>query len=88
MDIPAKISEQQTEELRETAKKAYIACGCSGFSRVDFFVCEDRIILNEINTIPGFTSISMYPKLMDNMGIPIGELIDRLIQLALNNENN
>lgn len=88
LDIPAKISEQQTEELRETAKKAYIACGCSGFSRVDFFVCEDRIILNEINTIPGFTSISMYPKLMDNMGIPLGELIDRLIQLALNNENN
>lgn len=87
LDIPAKITEQQTEELRETAKKAYIACGCSGFSRVDFFVCEDRIILNEINTIPGFTSISMYPKLMGNMGIPIGELIDRLIQLALNNEN-
>ncbi|MCH5203546.1 MAG: D-alanine--D-alanine ligase [Oscillospiraceae bacterium] len=88
LDIPAKISEKQTEELRETAKKAYIACGCSGFSRVDFFVCENEIILNEINTIPGFTSISMYPKLMDNMGIPIGELIDRLIQLAVNNENN
>ncbi|MCH5207595.1 MAG: D-alanine--D-alanine ligase [Oscillospiraceae bacterium] len=88
LDIPAKITEEQTEELRETAKKAYIACGCSGFSRVDFFVCENEIILNEINTIPGFTSISMYPKLMENMGIPVGELIDRLIQLAVNNEYN
>lgn len=88
LDIPAKISAEQTEQLRETAKKAYIACGCSGLSRVDFFVCEDRIILNEINTIPGFTAISMYPKLMENMGIPCGELIDKLIKLAIEKENN
>lgn len=87
LSIPAKISEKQTEELRETAKKAYSACGCSGLSRVDFFVCENGIILNEINTIPGFTSISMYPKLMEKMGIPCPELIDRLIQLALDTEN-
>ncbi len=89
LDIPAKISEQQTEALRALAKKAYMAMGCSGFSRVDFFVTDDDIILNEINTIPGFTPISMYPKLMDNMGIPYGELLDRLITLALdrNSEN-
>ncbi len=83
LDIPAKISEAEMEKLRETAKKAYMAMGCSGFSRVDFFVTEDDIILNEINTIPGFTPISMYPKLMANMGIGYGELLDRLIELAI-----
>ncbi len=83
LDIPAKISEEQMDKLREIAKKAYIACGCGGFSRVDFFVNDDDIILNEINTIPGFTSISMYPKLMENMGISYSDLLDRLIQLAL-----
>ena len=89
LDIPAKISEEQMNELRETAKKAYMAMGCSGFSRVDFFVTENDIILNEINTIPGFTPISMYPKMMENMGIPYGELVDRLIELAIerNSEN-
>ncbi len=83
LDIPAKISEQQMNLLRETAKKAYMAMGCSGFSRVDFFVTDEDIILNEINTIPGFTPISMYPKLMANMGIEYGELLDRLIELAV-----
>ena len=82
LDIPAKITLEQTEQLRETAKRAYHALGCSGFSRVDFFAAEDGIILNEINTIPGFTPISMYPKLMDNMGISYPELLDRLITLA------
>ena len=82
LDIPAKITPEQTEELRETAKRAYYALGCSGFSRVDFFVADDGIILNEINTIPGFTPISMYPKLMDKMGISYPELLDRLITLA------
>ncbi len=83
LDIPAKISEDETERLREIAKKAFTACGCSGFSRVDFFVTENDIILNEINTIPGFTPISMYPKLMENMGISYPALLDRLIQLAI-----
>ncbi len=83
LDIPAKISNEQMNELREIAIKAYRACGCSGFSRVDFFVSDDGIILNEINTIPGFTSISMYPKLMENMGITYSALLDRLIQLAM-----
>lgn len=83
LDIPAKISDEETRELRDIAAKAYIACGCGGFSRVDFFVTEDGIILNEINTIPGFTDISMYPKLMENIGITYPALLDRLIQLAL-----
>lgn len=83
-EIPAKISPELTEELRETAKKAYMAAGCSGFARVDFFVTENGgLVLNEINTIPGFTPISMYAKLMDNMGIGFGELVDRLVTLAL-----
>ena len=83
LDIPAKISEEQTEKLRAIAKKAYHALGCSGFSRVDFFVTDSDIILNEINTIPGFTPISMYPKLMENMGISYPDLLDRLIRLAV-----
>ncbi len=83
LDIPAKISSEQMDRLREIAKRAYTSCGCSGFSRVDFFVTEDDIILNEINTIPGFTDISMYPKLMSNMGITYSALLDRLIQLAV-----
>ena len=73
----------RAEKLREIAKKAYKACGCGGMARVDFFVTEDDIILNEINTIPGFTPISMYPKLMENMGISYPALLDKLIQLAM-----
>lgn len=83
LDIPAKISDEETRKLREIAEKAYIACGCSGLSRVDFFVTENGIVLNEINTIPGFTDISMYPKLMENVGITYPALLDRLIQLSL-----
>ena len=82
LDIPAKISDEEMQKLRDIAKKAYQACGCSGMARVDFFVTENDIILNEINTIPGFTPISMYPKLMENMGITYPALLDRLIQLA------
>lgn len=83
LDIPAKISPEMTEELRKTAKKAFIAMGCSGFARVDFFATDSGLVLNEINTIPGFTPISMYPKLMANMGIEYGDLLDRLIELAI-----
>ena len=86
LTIPAEISEEQTKELRMTAEKAYRACGCSGMSRVDFFVTDNGIVLNEINTIPGFTEISMYPKLMEASGIPYPALLDRLIQLAIDRE--
>ena len=68
-----------------SALKAYKALGCEGLSRVDFFVRKDNgdILLNEINTIPGQTPISMYPKLFEAVGVPYAELIDRLIEYAL-----
>ena len=83
--IPARISEETQEQVRELAVKGYKAIGCQGMSRVDFFVCfdDERIGFNAINTLPGFTSISMYPKLFAASGIPYSELIDQLLQLAM-----
>lgn len=83
--IPARIPEDVEEQVREAAVKVYSAIGCQGLSRVDFFVtfAENRMVFNEINTLPGFTSISMYPKLFAASGIPSGQLIDELIRLAL-----
>ena len=83
--IPARLPESISEQVRDLAVKAYCAIGCQGLSRVDFFVTYegDSIILNEINTIPGFTSISMFPKLFAASGIPYDQLIDELLQLAL-----
>jgi len=82
--IPARIPEDVQEIVRENAIKVYSAIGCQGMSRVDFFVTyeENRVVFNEINTIPGFTSISMYPKLFAASGIPYRQLIDLLLQLA------
>ena len=73
------------EVVRETAVKVYNAVGCQGLSRVDFFVTHDenRVVFNEINTLPGFTSISMYPKLFEASGIPYSQLIDELLRLAV-----
>ena len=83
--IPARISEEAQEQVRELAVKGYKAIGCQGLSRVDFFVCfdDERIVFNEINTLPGFTSISMYPKLFAASGIPYQQLIDQLLELAM-----
>lgn len=83
--IPARIAEAVEEQVRELAVKAYSAVGCRGLSRVDFFVTYDdgRIVFNEINTLPGFTSISMYPKLFSASGIPYEQLIDELLRLAM-----
>lgn len=83
--IPARISENASEQVREAAVRIYTALGCQGLSRVDFFVTYDQeeVVFNEINTIPGFTSISMYPKLFEASGIPYSQLLDRLIELAL-----
>ena len=83
--IPARIPEDVQEVVREAAVKVYTAIGCQGLSRVDFFVTyeDNRVVFNEINTLPGFTSISMYPKLWAASGIPYGELIDRLLKLAM-----
>ena len=83
--IPARISEAVEEFVREEAVKIYQAIGCRGLSRVDFFVTYDdeRVVFNEINTLPGFTSISMYPKLFGASGIAYSDLIDNLLNLAL-----
>ena len=73
------------EQVRELAVKAYTALGCRGLSRVDFFVTYEgnEVVFNEINTLPGFTSISMYPKLFAASGIPYEELVDELLRLAM-----
>ena len=83
--IPARIPEDVAETVREAAVKVYSAIGCQGLSRVDFFVTyeDNRVVFNEINTLPGFTSISMYPKLFAASGIPYSQLIDELLRLAL-----
>src|SRR5271170_1296969 len=88
--IPAKLTKKQTKEVQQMAIAAFRACDCSGLARVDFLMeptssagKPGRIYLNEINTMPGFTSISMYPKLWAASGIAYPELIDRLIALAL-----
>ena len=83
--IPARISEEVEEQVRELAVKVYSAIGCQGLSRVDFFVTyeDNRVVFNEINTLPGFTSISMYPKLFAASGIPYTQLIDELLSLAV-----
>ena len=71
-------------QVRELAVKVYSAIGCQGLSRVDFFVTyeDSRVVLNEINTLPGFTSISMYPKMFEASGLPYDKLIDELLHLA------
>ena len=85
--IPADISSTVSEKIRETALKAYKIMGCSGLARCDFFLCGESVVLNEINTMPGHTPISMYPKLMENAGMTPSEQEDRLIELALEREN-
>jgi D-alanine-D-alanine ligase len=85
LEIPAKLSKAQVRKFQEYAVRAFRCLECRGMARVDFFLerPSGRIFLNEINTIPGFTSISMYPKMWEASGVPYPELIDRLIQLAL-----
>jgi D-alanine-D-alanine ligase len=83
--IPARIDEAVAEQVRSYAVQIYSAIGCQGLSRVDFFVtyADQRVVFNEINTLPGFTSISMYPKLFDASGIGYEQLLDQLLQLAV-----
>ncbi len=87
--IPANIPDFVSQKVREYAGKIYKSLGCRGLSRVDFFVCADgRIVFNEINTLPGFTDISMYPKLFMHENMTYSEIIDRLIKLAIESKNN
>lgn len=85
LDIPAKIPTQVAEGIADMAKKAFSALECSGLSRVDFFWNEetDSLYINEVNTMPGFTPFSMYPMLFKEAGLPYAQLIEELIELAL-----
>ena len=87
---PARICEAASEGVRETALRAYKVLGCAGLARVDFFLTEEehQVVLNEVNTIPGFTSISMYPQRFAVSGVPYPELLDRLIDSALEKEGD
>ena len=83
--IPADIPEEKSEEIQKLAIKAFKAIDGKGLSRVDFFIENEteKVYINEINTLPGFTTISMYPKLFGQIGIGYTELLDKLIELAL-----
>jgi D-alanine-D-alanine ligase len=83
--IPARISKKQMKEVQGMAVRAFQSVDCSGLARVDFLMDpkNGKVFLNEINTMPGFTSISMYPKLWAASGLKFSDLIDRLVQLAL-----
>ena len=81
--VPARITPGKAAEIRQTAETVYRALGCRGFARVDLFLTPDgRIIFNEVNTIPGFTSHSRFPSMMQAAGIPFGELLTRAVELA------
>jgi D-alanine-D-alanine ligase len=85
VDLPAKIDASQMERVRALAAEVFTVLGCNDLARVDFFLDRQsgNFYFNEINTLPGFTSISMYPKMMEASGVPYGELLTRLIGLAL-----
>ena len=88
IDIPAKVSDDIIEKIRTYAVRAFKAVGGSGLSRVDFFLDKDNgnLYLNEVNTLPGFTNISMYPKMWEATGLSYSNLIDKLIELALDSK--
>jgi D-alanine-D-alanine ligase len=82
--VPARITEQQLERAQELAVRAFVATDCEGMARADLFVREDgEVLVNELNTIPGFTSTSVYARLFADSGIPYAELLDRLADLAV-----
>jgi D-alanine-D-alanine ligase len=83
--IPARLTHRQTKRVREYSVRAFQAIDCAGMARVDFLLDRktSKVFINEINTIPGFTPISMYPKMWEATGVPYAQLLDRLIELAL-----
>ncbi|MCE5212165.1 MAG: D-alanine--D-alanine ligase [Deltaproteobacteria bacterium] len=85
LKIPAQINKSLSDKIRKIAVEGYMALGCTSMARVDFFLDKKtgKFYLNEINTLPGFTSISMYPKLWEATGLKYGDLLDKLIELAL-----
>ena len=82
-DIPAALSPEQTEEVRALSVRAFSALGCEGLARVDFFLTETGFVINELNTMPGFTPASMFPRMWAAAGVPYAELVDRLVRTAL-----
>jgi D-alanine-D-alanine ligase len=87
-EVPASLPQEKTDELRRYAVECYRAVECEGMGRVDFLMegATGKLFINEINTIPGFTSISMYPKMWEHSGVPFATLIDRLVELALDRQ--
>jgi D-alanine-D-alanine ligase len=84
LQFPARISDAVRERVRELARETFVRAGCSGLARVDFFVEDgERVLVNELNTMPGFTATSVFPKLWDLSGLPYPELLDRLVRLAI-----
>ena len=81
--VPARISEAARDRVRELARRAFALAGCDGLARVDFFVDGDEVLLNELNTMPGFTQTSVYGKLWAATGVEYVELVDRLVRLAV-----
>jgi D-alanine-D-alanine ligase len=81
--VPAGISAGAAERVKALALEAYFHAGCEGLARVDFFVDGDRVLVNELNTMPGFTPTSVYAKLIEASGTSYPELVDRLCRLAL-----
>jgi D-alanine-D-alanine ligase len=82
--IPADLAPEVSDKVRKLSIDAFRALGCAGLARIDFFLREDgKLVVNEVNTLPGFTNISMYPKVMEALGISYSELVDRLIRHAL-----
>jgi D-alanine-D-alanine ligase len=82
--VPPRLPEDQVRRVQDVCVQAFVATECEGMARVDCFVLQDgAVLVNELNTIPGFTATSVYAKLFEASGVPYGELLDRLIQLAL-----
>jgi D-alanine-D-alanine ligase len=88
-DVPADLTPEQTRTVQETSVRAFLAMDCQGLARVDFFLGtdpatgEDRVVVNEVNTMPGFTPISMFPRMWAASGVTYPELVDRLVASAL-----
>ena len=80
--IPAKLDKTIIEKIKKIAEKVYKLCDCSGFARIDFFVKNKKIVVNEINTLPGFTNISMFPQLIMNSGFTYKQMLNKIIELA------
>ncbi len=82
--VPPRLPQETIERVQELAVRSFVAGECEGMARVDFFVRDEReVLLNELNTIPGFTATSVYAKLFEASGVPYADLLERLIELAL-----